>query len=338
MADLRTTLKSFWSRPEGKTGAILLAGGAGGLVYGWGRIVSFLVAMMADTLHLAMLVVAFGALLYVVFSPRTHMVFRLLSRALTGLIIEIDPIGILKDRLSQMRKRRDEMKTRIDEVQGQIGILERAIEKNRTSAEENMKQASLAKRTVQSATTEEEALRMTLQVTVKANKAGRLERQNMSYSQLLVKLRGIYNFLVRWSASVDAYIEDAEDQVRQAEIERKTIHSAYKAFRAALQAIRGKASEEEIYNAAMEHLADDAGRKLGEMEAFQRDAQGFMDDMDLRSGVITQDALQRLESFEQKVLGPGQQEFLKPALPTPSATVDVGRAAESYDRLLKGGK
>jgi DNA-binding FrmR family transcriptional regulator len=338
MTTLRENVKSFWSRPEGKTGAILLAGGAGALVYGWGKVVPFLVGMMTDTLHLAALVAGAGALLYVAFSPRTHLAFRLLARALTGLLVEIDPIGILRDRLSQMRRQRDEMKARVDEVQGQIGVLERAIEKNRSSAEENLKQASLARRTAQAAASEEEALRRSLQVTVKANRAGRLEKQNMSYGQLLAKLRTVHEFLVRWSASVDAYIEDAEDQVRQAEIERKTIHSAYRAFRAALRAIRGKASEQEIYDAAMEHLADDVGRKLGEMEAFQRDARAFMDDMDVQRGVIGEDALERLDRFEQKVLGPRRQELLGPAPGASGAGSSRGEAAGSYERLFQRGE
>ena len=334
MTPMHTSEKSFWSRPEGKTGAILLVAGAGALAWGWGRVVPFLVAMMADTLHLAVLVAAAAALLYVVASPRTRLVFRLLSRALTGLVVEIDPIGILRDRLAQMRKRRDEMSTRIREVEGQIGVLERAIEKNRTSAEESLKQASFARRTAQSAATQEDALRMSLQITVKANRAGRLEKQNLSYGALLAKLHAIHGFLVRWSASVDAYVEDAEDQVRQAEIERRTIHSAYKAFSAALRAVRGKQGEEELYDAALEHLADDAGRKLGEMEAFQRDARAFMDDVDVQSGVISEDALGRLERFEARVLGPGEPDLVTPP---PGAARLGGEAGSTYERLLKGG-
>lgn len=334
MNTLRETARSFWARPEGKTGAILLAGGAGALLWGWGKVVPFLVEMMADTLHLVALVGALGAILYVALSPRTHLAFRLLSRALTGLLVEIDPVGILRDRLAQMRRQRDEMKARIDEVQGQIGVLERAIEKNRSSAEENLRQASLARRTAEAAATGEEALRRSLQVTVKANRAGRLEQQNLSYGQLLAKLRPVHEFLVRWSASVDAYIEDAEDQVRQAEIERRTIHSAYRAFRAALRAIRGKAAEQEIYDAAMEHLADDAGRKLGEMESFQRDARAFMDDLDVRRGVITEDALRRLDRFEQQVLGPRRQALLQAAPGAPGGGPRRGAVSGSYEQLF----
>ena len=86
---------------------IVLAAAA--LVYGWAQIVPFIVSMLADTLHMVLLAAILGAVLFVIFSSRTHLLFRLLMRAITGMIINIDPIGILKDHLSQMRKRRDVM-------------------------------------------------------------------------------------------------------------------------------------------------------------------------------------------------------------------------------------
>ena len=52
------------------------------------------------------------------------------NRAITGMIINIDPIGILKDHLSQMRKRREVMSQQISNVSGQIQYLKSTIEKN----------------------------------------------------------------------------------------------------------------------------------------------------------------------------------------------------------------
>src|SRR6266478_5913346 len=105
--NLGDELKSFWARPEGKTGMIFIVLAAAALVYGWGMIVPFIVSMLADTLHMIYLASILAAVLFVIFSSRTHLLFRLLMRWITGMIINIDPIGILKDHLSQMRKRRD---------------------------------------------------------------------------------------------------------------------------------------------------------------------------------------------------------------------------------------
>src|SRR5262244_2816236 len=143
--------KSFWSRPEGKTGMIIIAALAGALIYGWGKIVPFLVSMLADTLHMVYLAAILAAVLFV-----------LLMRALTGLIINIDPIGILKDHLSQMRKRREVMAQQISNVSGQVRYLKDVIGKNQQMANENMRLAAQAKKVATTTSDQNEQLRMAL--------------------------------------------------------------------------------------------------------------------------------------------------------------------------------
>ena len=327
-------LKSFWSRPEGKTGMIVLALAAGGVIYGWGKIVPFVVSMLADTLHMVYLAGILAAILFVLFSKRTHLLFRLLMRALTGLIINIDPIGILKDHLSQMRKRRDVMQQQISNVSGQIHYLNDVINKNQALANENMRLAAHAKKIATTSADQNEQLRMALQMKAKANQAGRLQKSNLSYQQLLSKLQNIYDLLTKWAVHIDFYIEDTDNEVKQAEIEYKTINSAYRAYRTALSVIRGTGDEKELYNETMEHLAEEAGRKLGEMEDFQRLAQNFMDTIDLENGAVETEALEKLDAYEQKLLTPGGTDmpFLLPgatAAPAPVAATKTTEAASA---------
>jgi hypothetical protein len=325
-------LKSFWSRPEGKTGMIILALAAAGVIYAWGTIVPFIVTMLADTLHMLYLAGILAAVLFVLFSRRTHLLFRLLMRAITGLIINIDPIGILKDYLSQMRKRRDVMSQQISNVSGQIHYLNDVINKNQAMANENMRLAAHAKKIATTTADQNEQLRMALQMKAKANQAGRLQKSNLSYQQLLAKLQNIYDLLTKWAVHIDFYIEDTDNEVKQAEIEYKTINTAYRAYRTALAVIKGTGDEKELYNQTMEKLAEEAGRKLGEMEDFQRLAQNFMDTIDLENGVVETDALEKLDAYEQKLLTSGATDtpFLLPgatAAPVPVAASKTGEAA-----------
>ncbi len=330
--NLGQDIKSFWSRPEGKTGMIAVAILAGALVYGWGMIVPFIVSMLADTLHMVFLALILAAVLFVLFSSRTHLLFRLLMRAITGLIINIDPIGILKDHLEQMRKRRE--------------VMAQQISKNHEMANENMRLAARAKKVATTTADQNEQLRMALQMKAKANQAGRLEKSNLSYQQLLGKLQNIYDLLSKWAVHIDFYIEDTDNEVKQSEIEYKTINSAYRAYRTALAVIKGNGDEAELYNATMEHLAEEAGRKLGEMEDFQRLAQNFMDTIDLENGAVETEALQKLDAYEQKLLTSGDSDtaFLLPgatAAPVPvaakssSETSTAARGASDYGDMFK---
>jgi hypothetical protein len=342
---LSQDLKSFWSRPEGKTGMIALGLLGGALVYGWGRIVPFIVSMLADTLHMVFLGAILAAVLFVLFSSRTHLLFRLLMRAITGMIINIDPIGILKDHLSQMRKRREVMAQQISNVSGQIRYLKDIIDKNHELANENMRLAAHAKKIATSTADQNEQLRMSLQMKAKANQAGRLERSNLSYQQLLAKLQNIYDLLSKWAVHIDFYIEDTENEVKQKEIEYKTINSAFRAYRTALSVIKGNSDERELYNTTMDRLAEEAGRKLGEMEDFQRLAQNFMDTIDLENGAVETEALQKLDAYEQKLLTSGNSDtaFLLPGasaepVPVPAKNASSsppGRSGSDYGDMFK---
>jgi len=344
--NLGQDLKSFWSRPEGKTGMIFIVLAAAALVYGWGQIVPFIVSMLADTLHMVYLAAILGAVLFVVFSSRTHLMFRLLMRAITGMIINIDPIGILKDHLSQMRKRRDVMSQQISNVSGQIQYLKNIIDKNQAMANENMRLAAHAKKIATTTADQNEQLRMALQMKAKANQAGRLQKSNLSYQQLLGKLQNIYDLLSKWAVHIDFYIEDTDNEVKQAEIEYKTINTAYRAYRTALAVIKGTGDEKELYNQTMEKLAEEAGRKLGEMEDFQRLAQNFMDTIDLENGAVETEALEKLDAYEQKLLTSGATEtpFLLPgatAAPVPVPVKKTGdapspaKSASDYGDMFK---
>jgi len=329
--NLGQDLKSFWSRPEGKTGIIFLILAAAALIYGWGMIVPFIVSMLADTLHMIGLAAILAAVLFVIFSPRSHLLFRLLMRAITGMIINIDPIGILKDHLSQMRKRREVMSQQISNVSGQIGYLKNVIDKNQALANENMRLAAHAKKIATSTADQNEQLRMALQMKAKANQAGRLQKSNLSYQQLLSKLQNIYDLLSKWAVHIDFYIEDTDNEVKQAEIEYKTINAAYRAYRTALAVIKGSGDEKEIYNQTMEKLAEEAGRKLGEMEDFQRLAQNFMDTIDLENGAVETDALEKLDAYEQKLLTSGASDtpFLLPGATAAPVPVGVKQGADA---------
>jgi hypothetical protein len=344
--NLGQDLKSFWSRPEGKTGMIFIVLAAAALVYGWGQIVPFIVSMLADTLHMVYLAAILGAILFVVFSSRTHLMFRLLMRAITGMIINIDPIGILKDHLSQMRKRRDVMSQQISNVSGQIQYLKNIIDKNQALANENMRLAAHAKKIATTTADQNEQLRMALQMKAKANQAGRLQKSNLSYQQLLGKLQNIYDLLSKWAVHIDFYIEDTDNEVKQAEIEYKTINTAYRAYRTALAVIKGTGDEKELYNQTMEKLAEEAGRKLGEMEDFQRLAQNFMDTIDLENGAVETEALEKLDAYEQKLLTSGATDtpFLLPgatAAPVPVPVKKPGdapspaKSASDYGDMFK---
>ncbi|MCC7244637.1 MAG: hypothetical protein IT269_03070, partial [Saprospiraceae bacterium] len=91
--------KNFWERPEGVTGGVFLAAillGGGYLLY---TILPVLITLAQNTLYLAGILAALAAVVYMVLDPKMRnlvwYMYKSVMRWITGVFVEIDPIGIL---------------------------------------------------------------------------------------------------------------------------------------------------------------------------------------------------------------------------------------------------
>jgi len=98
--------KSFWKRPEGTLGAIILLaliGGAGYLLF---TNMAAITAFMGNVLGLAVIILAIGVLLYMALDPKMRnllsYMYKSIMRKVTSIFITIDPIGILKNYIEDL--------------------------------------------------------------------------------------------------------------------------------------------------------------------------------------------------------------------------------------------
>ena len=99
--------KSFWQRPEGVTGALFLLAIFGGLGYLIFANMAFLVGLAANTLYLVLMLVALAAIIYMVLDPKMRnliwYMYKSVMRSITGMFVKIDPIGILKSYVDDLK-------------------------------------------------------------------------------------------------------------------------------------------------------------------------------------------------------------------------------------------
>jgi hypothetical protein len=303
------TAKSFWSRPEGKVGALILLLIAGLGIYEYSLILPWFVTMLEDTVHMVFLGCVLVAMGWLLFSKTSHMMFRVLMRVFTGLFVSVYPIEIIEDKLTEMKKRRDKMNAQISEVSGQIVTLQRVMTKNHQDAVQGFNMAHAAQDQAARASDDAERLRKQLQIQANARKAQRRENANVGYATLLQKLQGIYSFLSKYAAHIDFFIDDTTDEVEQKKIEYKTTNTAFGAMTMAMKVMKGNATEEDIYGQAMDYIESDVSRKLGIMDDLQRVSQNFMDGLDVQEGAVDTQALQALNDYEHKLLTSGDTEL-----------------------------
>lgn len=332
--------KTFWQRPEGVTGiGFIVALLVGGLVL-FNTFVGAILAFLSTTIGIVVSLLVLGAVIFMALDPKTRTLvsymYKSVMRWITGLFVQIDPIGILKNYVDDLKDNLRKMNKQISKLRGQMHKLKELIINNKKDIASNLTEASKAKATNQRAV-----------MVLKSRKAGRLKESNMKLEDLYRKMEILYRVLNRMYENSSIMMEDIQDQVEVKEQERKAIHASNSAMKSAMNIISGNTDKRAMFDQALEAVADDVSEKVGEMEQFMELSENFMSSVDLQNGVFEEKGLEMLEKWEaegiSKILGNQKQELLLQAnddsdildlnIPTKQPEKVVGRLNQ-YDNFF----
>jgi phage shock protein A len=284
--------KNFWERPEGVTGGLFMAAivlGGGYLLY---QSMDILIKLASNTLSLAGLLAALAAVVYMVLDPKMRnlvwYIYKSIMRSITGVFVQIDPIGILKSYIEDLKDNLGKMNSQISNLKGQMYKLGEMIKQNNANIKNNLNLAGKAKETGKDAL-------MVLQ----ARKAGRLQDSNVKLEDLYKRMEVLYRVLTKMYENSEIMLEDLSDQVVVKEQEYKAIKASHSAMRSAMNILSGNSDKKYMYDMALEAMADDVGQKVGEMERFMDMSKNFMDGIDLQNGVFEEEGLAMLDKWEK---------------------------------------
>ncbi|HXV26512.1 MAG TPA: hypothetical protein VD862_00575 [Candidatus Paceibacterota bacterium] len=292
--------KSFWERPEGTAGMIfgLLAIAAG--VVGLGLALPFLIGLVQNLITLVGLgltlipmAVLLFAMLWVVMDKRFWTLgwylYKSAMRKITSMFVEIDPIGIMKSYVESLQDKRNEMARNIKDLSGQFRVLGEKIQANQREGEAALKMAAVARRENEKTT-----------VALESRKAGRLKRANIDLIDLHKKIELTLRVLKKYHDVAGVIIADIEHEVKVQEDKRSSIRKAYGAFKQAMAIFNGDPDKMEMFNMAMESVANDYGQKLGEIEYFIDSSESIIKGIDLQNMQFEEEALAMLDEWESK--------------------------------------
>jgi len=284
--------RSFWERKEGVTGQIigvLLIAGAG---YGLYKALPFLIQLLENTLYAGVLGVALLAFTFVVTDRRfwrlCKWAYMSAMRALTQVFVEIDPIGIMKNYIEELKVKQGDINRRVARLSGMIRSCKEEIARN-----ERAKSGALG------LVSEARKKGMTMVVAANSRKAGRMAEANLTYQDLLGKMELLHRVLSKYQEVAAFLIEDMVQEVDVKERKRAMAKEAYSAMKSAMAIINGDRSARELFDMANEYVAQDYAMKIGEIEDFVRMSDAFMQSVDLQSGVYQQQALEQLADWEK---------------------------------------
>jgi phage shock protein A len=292
-SSMETKLKTFWEKPEGKTGMIALAAIIGGGAIAFIKFLPWLITLASNTLYLMFLLGAIGLILFLITNPQVRatasVVFQLIMKKLTSAVIKTDPLAILGLKVREMEENLEkvgESLTKLNQTKASLG---RDINKNASTIEDSMKQAAYAQKSGAQD-----------QIYLKTRQAGRLQKSNMTLKELYTKVETMHRVLTKIYKNSAVVIADTKDEIKVTATEWETVKAATSAMRSAMNLINGNKDKRAIYEEAYEVLSNDIANKSGELEQMLEMSESFMNNIDLQNGMLQEDGLKMLDAWEKK--------------------------------------
>ncbi len=286
--------RSFWSRPEGMVGLLAMAALAATGLYYFNEVVKFLIDVTANTLHLALLLGALGLLIFLITSKdiRTAVffLFKTLMRKITGLVIQLDPIAILKIYIDDLKDKRRKMQGQIDTLAGQLVKLNKKINDNNAEIKQKFAEANKA-----SQLTDRPGMKETAQLAT-IEGAG-LQSMNEKLLPLQRNIQLVLNFMEKVNQSADYIIKETEIKVRLKEVEYKIVKESSSALRTAISIFKGDPDKKFYFDESMEYIQDDMSQKLGEMKRAMDMSMDFINSVDVQNGILSDKGTAMLDAY-----------------------------------------
>ena len=331
--------KSFWERPEGTTGMVAIGLAGLAAVYFLGpalvRIFDTTITLIGQGFAIAAMA-GVAWVLYLILSNKklqtlVSYMFKSTMRKITGAFVEIDPIGIMKSYIEELRGKRSTMETSIGKLRGQIVVCEKQVNLNDSEYERQMATFKVAKdKNLSSA------------ATVASRQAGRLQKLNkVSLRPLLLQMQVHLKALNKYYEVTGTVIDDLGNEVQAQEMQRKMMAESYSAMSTAKKILMGGTDQKELFDQAMEYVVNDYGMKMGEIENFIENSKGFVEGLDLQNGVYEEEALKKLQEWENKadsiLLGNQKQQMLEQTAVGGPLNLNIGMPAAhqvDYSELI----
>jgi hypothetical protein len=323
---------SFWSRPEGKLGAVTLVGlglAALGALYVFGPI---LLSIIWTTTKIAALCGGlFGAWIIGSNKKFQNLIANMFAAAMDKAVrafVKTDPYGVVRRYIKYLKERILQMATSIAAVMGQNQNLKQLID------------TQIAQMKTLNGILEQARKRYGDEhQSVKGNaiKIGRLKKATELLKKEWERNQRVVEVLKKLRENAEFVVEDTESAVELQIRTHAAVTASHMAFNDAMVAINGDSNKKEMFDASMMFMAEDVAGKIGQIEMGFETIQGALTNKDLENDAAAADVLRQLDETERSAEGlraPGGTHQHAVADARHPVTVGGGTVSE-FDSLFK---
>lgn len=282
---------SPWEKPGGTLGMIVAGLAVGGGCIVLYKILPFLISLTTNLLTLTLLVLALAAIGFLITNKRFRqtcsMVYFMVMRKITGLIIEIDPIAIVENKVKEMKKKILDIEKQMGSLNGLNKQNERKIDEKKRQLQNQidlLNEYNKANKRAEAGVAERQAVRL----------QGAIERQ----MKRLEDSKKWYEILKSLKHAAELTVLDTENEVNDRKEEFESIKAQHKAFSSIMSIMKGDPDQMEDFTRAMDFMAYDITQKLGEMSNVIDETGGLLSQFAIEEGVASKKADELLKRYE----------------------------------------
>ena len=274
---------SKWEKPGGTTGMIVLGVVVGAIAINITPIMNFIAAACASTLSAIGMAAALFLVLYCLFDPRIRnigsTIYFMIMRKIEGLLVDYDPISIVKRKIMQMNKKIQEITDNMGKLRGLIDKSEKRIQDKKKQCDHDFQLLNKYKET-----------RKAQDAAVHERQVARLTEVIKNSETRLIQSKQWYEIMGKLKHQAELTVLDATNEVNERVEEWEMIKAQHKAFTSIVGIINGKDDQFSLFTRAMDHMADDISQKLGEMSFIIEETGGLMSKIDMDNLVMSDKA------------------------------------------------
>lgn len=282
---------SPWEKPGGTLGMIVAGLAVGGGCIVLYKILPFLISLTTNLLTLTLLVLALAGIGFLITNKRFRqtcsMLYFMVMRKITGLIIEIDPIAIVENKVKEMKKKILDIERQMGSLNGLNKQNERKIEEKKRQLQheiDRLNEYNKNNKRAEAGVAERQAVRL----------QSAIERQ----IKRLEDSKKWYEILKSLKHAAELTVLDTENEVNDRKEEFESIKAQHKAFSSIMSIMKGDPDQMEDFTRAMDFMAYDITQKLGEMSNVIDETGGLLSQFAIEEGVASKRADELLQRYE----------------------------------------
>jgi len=310
--------KSPWEKPGGTLAKVTLVAMIAGAGYALYKFLPNLIALTQNLLTLTALVGVLALIFFLIMNDTSRNFFKnlyfVIMRKLTGLIVEIDPIAIVKGKIKDMKNRLVKIEEGITKMRGLHVKNEKALEANKRDLEESLKKLQI------------------LQKQNKMEESGLLQRHISQLDESVKKRtlnfeksKQMIDILTKVKKSAEIKVKYTEEEIKLKEEDYELMKANHKALSSIKSLINPQTDD--AFDMAMEKMDTDITLYIGEMDEFLES--GVIDDINLDNALSSVKSQAILDKYNKggfdAILGE-HQEALK-------LDSNLGKLQESSNKL-----